>query len=1123
MTIDDHHDRPVIALDRSVIFLDNDDNAEPFNTTTSGGEDDLETKSKNLHAANVIIRNLTLLRTKNAVGDSLQNLKASVQSCFRNGVDKNTTKDTTGAHSSNSSKHNDSSSSTLPLGLNQLNDFIIKAEYECNQDPYRGIGRLRQRQTVHDQPSSRGEVVEDDVPTTGGPSLRETNGGKIPTPAVHQEDMYLSPLLWGTTTDPHELTLRTRSSRKKKNVSPWDACRWGILSTNDVVNDSGSDSQIEAEDTNHKLGPSSSSTSKESVGPFEPGNPENVVKCLTESCCPSLLAWTKQRIDQDFKTISQQNRKRRNVSKRSRSESDTGSTSVVEVQLGQRPSGSNYRCPCDSNPYCLTSLGGVVNDILMERCKDVTVKIATEDDGNSKRNTVDNNDTKMHDNTRNGKRKKSDVVEKPKLLQKWLDKSLGPLKKKKGEELWYRNVASKVSNFSDTEDAPPDDDDDEVVVVVDAEVVVKSPTKVPTITDNTGGKEESNPISLHIRNTDAVAVPVGRDNSNSLENEWGKSHNLPNVAASVVPSSLSSHRMQTFVVTSLQSQSSNSQALNDKDNPGDIYFQTEEDEKTKQYSNETNYSQETQEELDRLRIYQDLEREQIEKFVLSILERVQAIGGNVDDQDEPLWSLDEYLKAIVDWNRSLLFASPIKQDRQVGSLEITIGLPPGIQNLGATCYLNTQLQCLAQIPAFLDGIFSWRVVNSNHNMNPVMTNLQKLLAKMLVGGERKMSTQAFSDALGLEHHEQQDPNEFGRLLFDRMEESFQQCGSATNNGDYGNKKKDVGDLAHLLERIFRGTTTYETTCKNCGRTSARSEDFTDLNLPIVRRPSELDNDSVSDSFLNNDKSDQSVRTISRTKGLSKTAFWNNADTDVQYCFDKYAMAEVLEGDNQYHCSHCNSKQDAERVLKLTKLPPVLNVQLSRYVFDRVKFVKKKLMDKVLLPKTLMIGREVGSPAADPAMQLKEKRYVLCAVMRHHGTSAYSGHYIAEAIDWTTGLWYEFNDETVKVLPQGPSCSYIPIIRREGLSTDRDSISLENESVNFSNGSQVAYDGSISGSQDAYNMYYVDEDYLARNALNALVKRQMNILNTSVKDTQSENGVLRELIMERKTKYSVLSE
>ena len=75
-------------------------------------------------------------------------------------------------------------------------------------------------------------------------------------------------------------------------------------------------------------------------------------------------------------------------------------------------------------------------------------------------------------------------------------------------------------------------------------------------------------------------------------------------------------------------------------------------------------------------------------------------------------------------------------------------------------------------------------------------------------------------------------------------------------------------------------------------------------------------------------------------------------------------------------------------------------------------------------------------------------------MRHQGTSAYSGHYVAEAMDWTTGQWYEFNDETVKVLP-APSSSYVS-------DTFLDSESENTECVENTT--------PVRGSQDAYNMY-----------------------------------------------------
>ena len=44
--------------------------------------------------------------------------------------------------------------------------------------------------------------------------------------------------------------------------------------------------------------------------------------------------------------------------------------------------------------------------------------------------------------------------------------------------------------------------------------------------------------------------------------------------------------------------------------------------------------------------------------------------------------------------------------------------------------------------------------------------------------------------------------------------------------------------------------------------------------------------------------------------------------------------EKLDGDNQYYCTHCNGKQNAARYIELHSLPPVLNLQLLRFVFDR---------------------------------------------------------------------------------------------------------------------------------------------------------------------------------------------
>jgi ubiquitin carboxyl-terminal hydrolase 48 len=527
--------------------------------------------------------------------------------------------------------------------------------------------------------------------------------------------------------------------------------------------------------------------------------------------------------------------------------------------------------------------------------------------------------------------------------------------------------------------------------------------------------------------------------------------------------------------------------------PGDVYSETLDEQLD---LDDITFSRGTREELDGRRKSKHMERSKIRRHVQEVMERLNGYAS---------MNIKEYMESIEQWHQSLLFQSPFGDSEASTPYEITVALPPGIQNLGATCYLNTQLQCLAQNPVFLEGIFSWRAVNNSHNMNGVMTKLQKLLAQMVVGGNRTLSTLEFSNALGLEHNEQQDPNEFGRLLFDRMEESFQQCSDEAN----GASNATSLDLKDLLKRIFQGETTYETTCMKCGNVTKRCEGFMDLNLPIVGRASvEEDNNKNED----NNNSSSGLKRKKPKKGTFEEAFDQVADSDVQFCLDQCMQAEFLDGDNQYFCEKCNGKQDAKRVPKLTELPPVLNVQLSRYVFDRKQFVKKKLTDKVLLPSVLEVDGANNAP--------QKKSYVLCGVMRHQGTSAHSGHYIAEAMDWTTGLWYEFNDEIVKVLPNGPSCSYIPSFLPEESSMDGEEDSHEFP-MTF-HGSRDAYESRISGSQDAYNMYYVDEDYLSTKA-HETIERRRGISSLTSTETKEQDGVIVDVISERENKYSLLRE
>ena len=114
--------------------------------------------------------------------------------------------------------------------------------------------------------------------------------------------------------------------------------------------------------------------------------------------------------------------------------------------------------------------------------------------------------------------------------------------------------------------------------------------------------------------------------------------------------------------------------------------------------------------------------------------------------------------------------------------------------------------------------------------------------------------------------------------------------------------------------------------------------------------------------------------------------------------------------------------------------------------------KHKLTTKVLLPLSLQIPNN-ATPRSN-----EHPEYILCAVQNHLGISAHGGHYVANVMDWTTGVWYEFNDEQVSTLDDGPGSTFDP----------RDNVDKKPKSLK-----------KFCGSQDAYNLLYVERLYLAQ--------------------------------------------
>ena len=107
-------------------------------------------------------------------------------------------------------------------------------------------------------------------------------------------------------------------------------------------------------------------------------------------------------------------------------------------------------------------------------------------------------------------------------------------------------------------------------------------------------------------------------------------------------------------------------------------------------------------------------------------------------------------------------------------------------------------------------------------------------------------------------------------------------------------------------------------------------------------------------------------------------FWFSGQKTLLSCLYDFLKQEKLEGDNQYYCNGCESKQDATRCVRLSQLPPVLNLQLNRFIFDMNTGRKKKLNSFVHFPEVLEMAAFLRQPSSD------DNTFHLTGVLMHVG-------------------------------------------------------------------------------------------------------------------------------------------
>ncbi|EHB12187.1 Ubiquitin carboxyl-terminal hydrolase 7 [Heterocephalus glaber] len=271
----------------------------------------------------------------------------------------------------------------------------------------------------------------------------------------------------------------------------------------------------------------------------------------------------------------------------------------------------------------------------------------------------------------------------------------------------------------------------------------------------------------------------------------------------------------------------------------------------------------------------------------------------------------------------------------------------GLKNQGATCYMNSLLQTLFFTNQLRKAVYMMPTEGDDSSKS-VPLALQRVFYE-LQHSDKPVGTKKLTKSFGwetLDSFMQHDVQELCRVLLDNVE----------------NKMKGTC-VEGTIPKLFRGKMVSYIQCKEVDYRSDRREDYYDIQLSIKGKK------NIFESFVD------------------------------------YVAVEQLDGDNKYDAGE-HGLQEAEKGVKFLTLPPVLHLQLMRFMYDPQTDQNIKINDRFEFPEQLPLDEFLQkTDPKDPA------NYILHAVLVHSGDN-HGGHYVVYLNPKGDGKWCKFDDDVV---------------------------------------------------------------------------------------------------------------
>ena len=363
----------------------------------------------------------------------------------------------------------------------------------------------------------------------------------------------------------------------------------------------------------------------------------------------------------------------------------------------------------------------------------------------------------------------------------------------------------------------------------------------------------------------------------------------------------------------------------------------------------------------------------------------------IKDKEEKIKK--QFLQLEKEKKKLILDKEKFEKEKEDEKLPFLIGL----DNIGATCYMNSTLQALSNT----NGLTKYFLNEFKYDPNDITKKMSNEYYKVLINlwdkNKKKgsYSPNDFKNVLSVENPlfagiQANDSKDLINFLLERFHSELNKKNNQQVNINYNvNQLNEMETLGKFLQDFqnnyksiisdcFYGVLETKNQCSGCNTIKYNFQIYSFLEFPLEQVNIYCFQNGRRNALINNDGS--------------------KPDVDLLECFDYYQKIEMMTGDNQMYCNFCQANLNAYYNTSLYSLPLYLIINLNRG--------KNAVYQcKVNFPEKLNLLNYVSYKDGVTALNLY-------AVICHYGPSSMSGHFIAYCRNQKDNKWYSYNDSIV---------------------------------------------------------------------------------------------------------------